>query len=86
VDQYAAMPSLHAGWDLLVGISIVTAASSLWLKAVGCLLPVMMMFAVIATANHFVVDVVAGIVLVLIGHVVALALERRRLRRGRSPG
>jgi hypothetical protein len=28
VNQYAAMPSLHAGWDLLVGIAIVTAAST----------------------------------------------------------
>ena len=86
VDQYAAMPSLHAGWDLLVGIAIFTAASSLWLKVVGCLMPALMTFAVLTTANHFVVDVVAGIVLVLIGHAVALALERRRLRRGRSPG
>lgn len=86
VDQYAAMPSLHAGWDLLVGIAIVTAASSLWLKAVGCLLPVLMSLAVVATANHFVVDALAGIALALIGHVVALALERRRVSRGRSPG
>ena len=86
VDQYAAMPSLHAGWDLLVGIAIFTAASSLWLKVVGCLMPVLMIYAVLATANHFVVDVVAGIALALVGHVVALALERRRLRRGRILG
>ena len=46
----------------------------------------LMVWAVVATANHFVVDVLAGLVLALIGHVVALALERRRLRRGRSPG
>ena len=32
VNQYAAMPSLHAGWDLLVGIAIVAATTStLWL-------------------------------------------------------
>ena len=28
VNQYAAMPSLHSGWDLLVGIAIVAAAST----------------------------------------------------------
>ena len=85
VNQYAALPSLHAGWNLLVGIAIVTAATSLALKVVGCVMPVLMAVAVIATANHYVVDVIAGIAIVLVGHAVALALERRRVRRGREP-
>ena len=81
VNQYAAMPSLHSGWDLLVGIAIVTAASSVALKAVGYAMPVLMALAVVVTANHYVLDVVAGIALVLIGHAAALRLERRRNRR-----
>jgi hypothetical protein len=81
VNQYAAMPSLHSGWDLLVGIAIVTAASSTVLKVVGFAMPGLMAFAVVATANHFLVDVVAGIALVLVGHAVALWLEKRRARR-----
>jgi len=85
VNQYAAMPSLHAGWDLLVGMAIFAAATSVTLKVVGCVMPVMMAGAVIATANHYVVDVIAGIALVLLGHVVALALERRRIRQGTEP-
>jgi hypothetical protein len=32
------------------------------------------------TANHFILDVVVGVVLVLVGHVAALVLERRRSR------
>jgi len=83
VNQYAAMPSLHTGWDLLVGISIVTAATSLALKIVGYAMPVLMGLAVVATANHYLLDVVAGIALVLLGHVVALRLERRRARHPR---
>jgi membrane-associated phospholipid phosphatase len=86
VDQYAALPSLHTGWDLLVGISIFTAASSVLLKVVGIVMPVLMALAVVTTANHYVVDVVAGVSLVLVGHVLALALERRRDRRQRAPG
>ena len=81
VNQYAAMPSLHAGWDLLVGISVVTAASTVALRAVGYALPTLMAVAVVLTANHYVVDVIAGVVLVLLAHVGALALERRRHRR-----
>lgn len=85
VNQYAAMPSLHAGWDLLVGISIVTAASSLWLRVVGFVMPALMALAVLVTANHYILDVVAGVVLVLVGHYVALRLERRRQGRLRGP-
>jgi hypothetical protein len=79
-DQYAALPSLHAGWDLLVGIAIVTAAGSVALRVVGILLPVLMMTAVVATANHYVIDVVAGVALVLFGQLVALRIDRRRQR------
>lgn len=81
VNQYAAMPSLHAGWDLLVGISIVTAASTVALRVVGYAMPTLMAIAVVLTANHYVLDVIAGIALVLVAHVAALGLERRRHRR-----
>jgi hypothetical protein len=78
VNQYAAMPSLHAGWDLLVGMAIVGAAGPLALRAAGALLPVLMTWSVVATANHYVLDVVAGITLALIGHLVALHIEAHR--------
>ncbi len=90
VNQYAAVPSLHAGWDLLIGMAIVSAATTTWLRMVGVAMPVLMAFAVVATANHYVLDVVAGIALVLVAHLGALALERRRRRiraaRPRPPG
>ena len=85
VNQYAAMPSLHAGWDLLVGIAIVTAASSVLLRLVGAVMPALMAVATVATGNHFVLDVVAGMSLALAGHAAAVAIDRRRERR-RSPG
>ena len=81
VDQYAAMPSLHVGWDLLAGMAIFSATTSLALRAVACLMPALMAWAVIATGNHYALDVVAGVTLVLIGHAVALLLERRRAQR-----
>jgi membrane-associated phospholipid phosphatase len=80
-NQYAAMPSLHAGWDLLVGIAVFTAASTTILRIVGIAMPVLMMLAVVATANHYVLDVVAGVALVLVAHAGALLLERRRAAR-----
>jgi hypothetical protein len=56
VNQYAAMPSLHVGWDLLVGLTIVSAASATWLRMVGRLMPVLMAVATVATANHYLLD------------------------------
>jgi hypothetical protein len=81
VNQYAAMPSLHVGWDLLAAMAVVSAASSLLLRMLVCVMPALMAWAVIATANHYVLDVVAGVALVLIGHAVAVVLQRRRERR-----
>jgi membrane-associated phospholipid phosphatase len=81
VNQYAAMPSLHAGWDLLVGISIATAGSVLAVRLIGWLLPLLMAFAVVATANHYLIDVIAGVSLALLGLALALVLERRRSHR-----
>jgi membrane-associated phospholipid phosphatase len=82
-NQYAAMPSLHSGWDLLIGMSIVTAAASVWLRAIGFILPMLMALAVVFTANHYILDVVAGVSLVLASHTGALAMERRRQRQRR---
>jgi hypothetical protein len=65
VNQYAAMPSFHAGWNLAVGIAVFRATRHWALRAFAIAMPVAMAFSVIATANHFVIDVVIGVLLVL---------------------
>ena len=77
-NQYAAFPSLHAGWNLLVGIVLLTAAASLVLRLVAVTLPIAMSLAVVVTANHFVVDVPAGVAVVLAGLGIAIFLQARR--------
>lgn len=77
-NQYAAFPSLHAGWNLLVAIVVVMAVASLALRAVALALPVAMALAVIVTANHFVIDVAAGVAVVLIGLAIAIFVQRRQ--------
>ncbi len=52
-------------------------ARHLAVRLAGVMMPVLMAFAVIVTANHFVVDIVAGGALALFGLAVALRLERR---------
>jgi hypothetical protein len=82
VNQYAAMPSLHVGWDMLVGMVIVSAAGTASLRMVGRVLPLLMIVAVVVTANHYVLDVVGGLALAMVGLAGALLLERLAPRAG----
>lgn len=74
INRYAAMPSLHFGWNLLVGIVIWRATSRRLWHVVAVLMPVAMGFAVVITGNHYVADVVAGGAVALIGLACALVI------------
>ena len=76
-NQYAAMPSLHFGWNLLVGIVLFGTTRSLVVRAFSVLMPAAMAFAVVATANHWVIDVVAGAAVVLVGFLLARLAQTR---------
>ena len=68
-DQLSAMPSVHVGWAVLVGASVVLISTSRW-RWLALLHPAITIFVVAATANHFWLD---GIVAVaLLGLAVAL--------------
>ena len=76
-NQYAAMPSLHFGWNLLVGVVLFGSTRSRVARGFAVVMPAAMAFAVVATANHWVLDVVAGTIVVMIGLLVARLIERR---------
>jgi membrane-associated phospholipid phosphatase len=76
-NPYAAMPSLHSANALIVGLVLATACRRRWAKALWLLWPVWVWTCVIATANHFLLDVVAGIALALLT-LGALELACRR--------
>lgn len=67
IDRFASMPSLHFGWNLLVGALIWTSTRNRVLRAFAVLMPAAMAFAVVATANHYVADVFAGSVVAMVG-------------------
>jgi hypothetical protein len=76
-DLYASMPSLHFGWNLLVGIAIARHARTAPGRLLGVLLPAAMFCAIILTANHFLLDGVAGGIFALTGLAGSAALARR---------
>ncbi|KAJ5156560.1 hypothetical protein N7492_009363 [Penicillium capsulatum] len=83
-NQYAAMPSLHFGYSLMIGLTIMSIPLSpqhrrtvrtrfcrgillclpswrrLLCLVVGILYPLTILVAIVATANHFILDAVAG--------------------------
>jgi membrane-associated phospholipid phosphatase len=72
-NPYAAMPSLHAADALIAGVILASVVRRPVWKAVWILWPAWVWFAVMATGNHFWLDVAAGILLALI----ALAIVYR---------
>jgi membrane-associated phospholipid phosphatase len=75
-NQYAAMPSLHVGWNLLMGIAIVRHAGSRWAKIFGVVMPLVMFLATVMTANHYLLDGIVGSMVALAGLAIALMISR----------
>ncbi len=69
-NPYAAMPSLHAGDALIVGVVMFTVCRSWWAKALWAAWPAWVWFSVMATGNHFWLDCVAGIGVALLAMAV----------------
>jgi PAP2 superfamily len=76
-NPYAAMPSLHAADALIVGVVLATIVRRPIFKVLWLLWPAWVWFTVMATANHFWLDIVAGIV---VAGLAAAIIYRRPLR------
>jgi PAP2 superfamily protein len=83
-NPYAAVPSLHCGFALALGLAVAASTRGV-VRVVGCLWGPLVVLAVLATGNHFVLDVVAGVVLTLAGLGIWSAVDRL-WRRRRAPG
>ncbi|MFL5969698.1 MAG: phosphatase PAP2 family protein [Gaiellaceae bacterium] len=82
-NPFAAVPSLHFGYALLVGVTLASVARGRLARVAGWSYPVVMLIIVVATGNHFFFDAAAGGVAVAAGYAAARALERRGESRGR---
>lgn len=62
-NQYAAMPSLHVGWALVIACGLITATSSRW-RWLWLAHPVITTVVVVGTANHYWLDGIIAAILV----------------------
>ena len=60
VNQYAAMPSLHFGWNLLVGVALFETTRPWQMRAFGLIMPLFALAGIVLTGNHYILDAVAG--------------------------
>jgi hypothetical protein len=74
-NQYAAMPSLHFGWAVLVAYGVVLALRSP-LRWLIVLHPAITLIAIVLTANHYWLDAIVALLLIAAVYLVAPASAR----------
>jgi membrane-associated phospholipid phosphatase len=78
-NPYAAIPSMHVAFSLMVAVPAVKLVSHRLARLAWALYPLVVAFVVIATGNHFWIDVAVGIVVAgLAGWIASAAFARAR--------
>ncbi len=80
-NPFAAVPSLHFGYALLVGVTVAALARRRWVRWLGASYPPFMLFTIVATGNHFIFDAVAGGIVMVIAYLAARGLLAPRATR-----
>src|SRR5262245_48718633 len=82
-NHLAAMPSLHVAWAVWVSVMLAALEASTWVQLLSALHVVATTTVVMATANHYILDAVGGVVAVCLAVTAIRFLQRRRAR---TPG
>jgi PAP2 superfamily len=87
-NQLAAMPSLHMAWAAWCALVLWRLSTLVWVRGLALVYPCVTAFAVLATGNHYVLDVIAGLltfgVAMLLVDPVGPAILRK-IRQARVP-
>ena len=75
-NPYAAMPSLHFAWALIVGGTLLRVGRRRLLRVAGLLYPIVMLVTILVSGNHLLLDA-AGSLVVVTSATGATALARR---------
>jgi len=77
-NPYAAVPSMHVAFALMIGIPLSRLVRWRALKVFWAIYPLLVVFVIVATANHFIADAVLGAGAAGLGALAARALARTR--------
>ena len=85
-NQYAAMPSLHIAWSVWSALVMWQLTRRPWARALIVSYPILTLFGIVVTANHFFLDAVGGLVILGFGYLIGLGIyEWNERRLGRTP-
>ncbi|WP_240670366.1 phosphatase PAP2 family protein [Actinoplanes solisilvae] len=68
-NQYAAMPSLHVGWAIVVALALATTTAG-WRRWLWLAHPALTLIVVVVTGNHYWVDALAVMALLAVVHLL----------------
>jgi hypothetical protein len=77
-NPYAAIPSMHVAFSLMIGWSLARLVAPPALRAVWALYPLVVTFVIVATANHFLMDALLGAAVAALASLAARELGRAR--------
>jgi hypothetical protein len=80
-NPFAAVPSLHFGYALIVGGALVAVAERRAWRVAGLVYPAAMLLIIVATGNHFILDAALGGLVVVAGWLAARSLVAAPARR-----
>ena len=80
-NPFAAVPSMHVGFSLILGLALVRLSRPISLKILFAMYPLLMTFVVVTTGNHFWLDAAAGAVAAAFAFGIATLLGRLRPER-----
>jgi hypothetical protein len=66
-NPVAAVPSLHFGWALALGVGVVLYARNALLRTAGVVYPALVMLTIVVTGNHFIFDALTGALVMAVG-------------------
>ncbi len=75
-NQFAAMPSMHAGWALWCAVAVVTLSKRPLVRAAAALYPIVTIMVIFSTANHYLLDAMAGVAIMMFALLVGFLLHR----------
>ena len=77
-NLFAAMPSLHIGWSTWSALALLSVVRTRWVRVLIVLDPIATTFAIVVTANHWILDAVGGLVTLAVAWVLVAGWERWR--------
>jgi PAP2 superfamily len=80
-NELAAVPSLHVGFAVVIGIALAAAVRNPIAKGLWLIWGPVIGLAVVATGNHYVFDIAAGVVAAGLGFALGAVMARTTFRR-----